>query len=285
MNQDDDSTTDCCRSNLSRWIITLIVCASFSLAVNIVILLLSTWSGPIYITFQVLCIVMIIALITVSSMTACCYQGRLNRAAAYASVAFLLLAVSTIIALSASATTSARYSCSLKMNCEKMIDAGQSGEHCNSANQRYTLCTYPKEKHSGGDLYYSRPQDDCEYGGGDDDQCRGFRSITDCVRYRWPDKDSDECSKSTSTIIDRFYAVAVSVSVFLFLTMIPAAGVAISVFVCSPNPRAEVVSYPLAQCIEIELGPRHAAPAFDGHIKPTASAESIGQPSSSNSMP
>lgn len=225
----------CCETHTNRWAVALLVCSILTMiSVAITAMITGWWTGPSYTVMEAFVIINSAVLIALSSVKVCeCCGSEALKSTAVASAVFCSVALIAVITWASSVESGARYNCRLQMTCDFMAPAGIFQNDCHKANQRYVACSNPDVDHdSNGDLYFSIWGDDCYEDGGDDDTCRGFTSITDCVNYINPLDDDDECDKNGQTVKDAIRGLAYVLSGLTVLTVIPAFGLAISVFFC-----------------------------------------------------
>ena len=206
----------------------------------------------------------------------CCRDERCLQLVRGIMVVYCVLAIISLIVCASGADAAVRHNCEGKVKCDSAVPIGQLqfwNRDCGQKTSRFQLCTRPET--GGGHLYYSKWGDDCQYGGGKTDACRGFATERDCWNYCNPHSahGDDQCEnvvrarncKKGESIYDHVNGLATWSSIAILLLLVPSVIWTFCLFRPDPPKRTDppaaadvapaVAAQPVATPeIEIETG-------------------------------
>ena len=185
------ANNQCCGSNKRCSGTAVVVCASIA-TISMTICALFTFDIPLYAWFGWINVIMNVTVLVTASIFVCqCCgeEGCKPHLVQGIMMAYCVLAVISFIVCASGADAAIRHNCEDTIKCDSAEPwTGVSwDDDCGQKTSRFQLCTNPDT--GGGHLYYSKWGDDCDDGGGSDDQCRAFATEKDCWNYCNPHDD------------------------------------------------------------------------------------------------
>ena len=267
------ANNQCCGSNKRCSGTAVVVCASIA-TISMTICALFTFDIPLYAWFGWINVIMNVTVLVTASIFVCqCCgeEGCKPHLVQGIMMAYCVLAVISFIVCASGADAAIRHNCEDTIKCDSAEPwTGVSwDDDCGQKTSRFQLCTNPDT--GGGHLYYSKWGDDCDDGGGSDDQCRAFATEKDCWNYCNPHDDdmdaTDQCDgvgdpdrcNDGSSIHAHAHLLAFWSSIAIALLLVPSVIWTFCLFQPDPPKPSEPPTVQAVEMATVQVRAAHAA--------------------------